>query len=136
MATETTVTSARAWSPDIYTFAPSEAVGQSLILQASTVSGSVEGDAPAVRVAYVDDAAATFTAEGEVIPEADPALNEVLVYTGKVSQLVRLSREQWVQPGVSMQLSESVRRAVTKTADAAFISQACPEDEPPLRGRL
>ncbi|GAA3680787.1 HK97 family phage major capsid protein [Yimella lutea] len=126
MATETTVTSAPGWRPDVFTFAPAEAVGESLILQASTVAGSVEGDAPAVRVAYVDDAAATFTAEGDVIPEADPSLSEVLVYTGKVSQLVRLSREQWMQPGVSTQLSESVRRAVTKAADAAFIAQAKP----------
>lgn len=126
MATETTVTSARAWSPDVNSFAAAEVVPESLILQTSTVSGSVEGDAPAVRVAYVDDAAATFVAEGDVIPEADPTLAEVLVFTGKVSQLVRLSREQWQQEGVAAVLSDSVRRAVIKRADEAYLTQAKP----------
>jgi len=126
MATETTVTSANAWSPDQHSFAASEVIPDALILATSTVAGRIEGDAPAVRVAYVDDAAATFTAEGAPIPEADPALSEVLVYTGKVSQLVRLSREQWQQEGVPLQLSESVRRAVTTAANTAYIAQAAP----------
>lgn len=126
MATETTITSAAAWRPDISTFAPSEVIPDALILQTSIVAGSVEGDAPAVRVAYVDDASATFTAEGAEISEADPALSEKLVYTGKVSQLVRLSREQWSQQGTSGMLSESVRRAVVKAANVAYLSQVAP----------
>lgn len=126
MATETTSTSAVAWRPDVSKFAAREVVPDALILQASTVSGSVEGDAPAVRVAYVDDANAQFTAEADVIPESDPALNEVLVYTGKITQLVRLSNEQWRQPGTSGELSASVRRAVIKKANEAFLTQAAP----------
>jgi len=92
-------------------------------LQTSVVAGSVEGDQPAVRAQYVDDAAATFVAEGAAIPEADPDLAEVVVHTGKVSQLIRLSREQFGQPNASTLLGESVRRAVTKVANAAYISQ-------------
>lgn len=126
MSTLTTPKSAGAWSPDVFTFAPAEAVPDSLILATSTVAGEVEGDAPAVRVAYVNDDEAQFTAEGDLIPEADPALSEVFVYTGKVTQLVRLSAEQWLQPGVSDQLSTSVQRAVTKAADRAYIAQAAP----------
>lgn len=126
MATETTSNSAAAWSPDVSAFAAVDVVPDALILQTSTVAGVIQGDAPAVRVAYVDDAAATFTAEGVAIDEANPALAEALVYTGKVTQLVRLSREQWSQMGTAEQLSESVRRAVTKKANQAYIAQAAP----------
>ena len=126
MATETTITSATAWSPDVAGFAPAEVVPTALILQTSTVAGRIEGDEPALRVAYVDDAAATFTAEGTPIPEADPGLDEVLVYTGKISQLLRLSREQYVQNGTAAQLSASVRRAVITKANEAYIAQPAP----------
>lgn len=126
MATETTGTSAQAWSPDLSSVAPRDAIPNALILQTSTVAGQVEGDAPAVRVMYVDDAAAGFVAEGAAIPEAAPDLAETLVYTGKVSQLLRLSREQFVQPNAQALLSESVARAVTKAADVAYVAQAAP----------
>lgn len=126
MATETTLNSARAWSPDLASFAPSEVVPDALILRTSTVVGEVEGDAPFVRVAWVNDASADFTAEGAPIPEADPGLDETLVATGKVSQLVRISREQWSQERTSELLSDSVRRAVVKRANAAYIAQLAP----------
>jgi HK97 family phage major capsid protein len=126
VATETTKTSAKAWSPDITAFAPSEAIPEALVLQTTTVVGRIEGDEPAVRVAYVDDADADFVAEGAEIPEDDPALAEVLVHTGKVAQLVRLSREQYSQANTPQLLAESVRRAVTKRANLAYIAQAAP----------
>lgn len=126
MATETTRTSDKAWSPDVTAFAPSEAIPDALVLQTSTVVGRIEGDEPAVRVAYVDDATADFVAEAAVIPESDPALSEVLVHTGKVAQLVRLSREQYAQANTPQMLAESVRRAVTKRANLAYIAQATP----------
>src|SRR4051812_6013844 len=106
MATQTTVTSAKAWSPDLTAVAPQLAVPDALVLATSTVAGSVEGDEPAVRCQYVDDASAGFVAEGAVISEAAPNLAEVLVYTGKVAQLIRLSREQWVQPNAAALLSQ------------------------------
>lgn len=126
MPTQTTATSAVAWSPDVQAIAPGDAVPDALILQTSTVAGAVEGDAPAVRCMYVDDDDAQFVAEGAEIPEADPDLAEVLVYTGKVSQLVRLSREQWTQPNANTLLSESVRRAVTRAANKAYLQQSPP----------
>lgn len=52
-------------------------VTQSPILQCTTQAGSIEGDSPVVRVAYVVDDEATFTAEGEEIDEGDPDLSEV-----------------------------------------------------------
>ena len=126
MATETTVTSARAWAPDVSTFTPGDVIPDALVLQTSMVLGNIEGDDPAVRVAYVDDATATFTAEADAIPEADPALSEVLVHTGKVAQLVRLSNEQFRQTGTANALSESVRRAVVNKANSAYLAQAAP----------
>lgn len=126
MATETTTTSAKAWSPDLTAIDPNDAVPDALVLTTSTVLGTVEGDAPAVRVMYVIDDDADFVAEGAPIPEADPDLAECVVYTGKVAQLIRLSHEQWVQPGAEATLSESVRRAVTKRANAAYIAQVAP----------
>lgn len=126
MATETTPTSAKAWAADVSTFAASKAVPEALVLTTSTVAGNIEGDEPVVRVAWVDDDEAQFTAEGAVIPEADPALNETVVATGKVTQLVRLSREQYEQPGTATELAASVRRAVTKKANEAYLTQAAP----------
>lgn len=126
MATETTVTSARAWSPDVTTFAAAEVIPDALILTTSTVSGSIDGDAPMVRVGYVDDASAAFVAEGAPIDESNPALSEILIATSKVSMLVRVSAEQWHQGGAATQLSESVRRAVVKTANLAYLTQVAP----------
>lgn len=126
MATHTTPTSSQAWSPDVTTFLPSEVIPEALVMQASTVSGRIEGDEPLLRVAFVDDDNADFVAEGTEIPEADPVLSEITVATGKVAQLVRLSREQYVQSNAATMLSDSVRRAVVKRADLAFISQAAP----------
>lgn len=126
MTAVTTLNTAKGWSPDITAFAPSEVIPEALILQTSTVSGSIEGDEPAVRVVYVDDDEAAFIAEGAVIPESDPDLDETLVYTGKVAQLVRISREQYATGEAAGLLSESVRRAVVKRANLAYLTQAAP----------
>ena len=109
--TATTVNSAKAWAPDLYEFAPADVIPEALILQCTTQAGRIEGDAPSVRVAYVDDDEATFTAEGQVIDGAEPSLSEVLVHTAKITQLVRLNREQYAQEGTADQLSQSVARA-------------------------
>lgn len=126
MAVHTTKTSATAWSFDVPGFDPAEAVPEALILTTATVAGSVEGDAVAVRVAYINDDAANFIDEGAPIPEADPELAEVTVFTGKVAQLVRLSREQFGQDGAEQQLAESVARSVTKAANVAYLAQVAP----------
>jgi len=124
--THTTANSAYAWSPDVTAFAPDDVLAEALILQCSTVAGSVEGDAPSVRVAYVTDDTATFVAEGDPIPESEPELAEVAVFTGKLSQLVRVSREQFSQQGTADQVSASVARALIRAADTAFLAQAAP----------
>ena len=75
--TATTGNSAKAWAPDVYTFAPADVVPESLYLQCTTVAGSIDGDEPAVRVAYVDDDSADFVAEADEIDESQPTLAEV-----------------------------------------------------------
>ena len=122
----TTSTTPASWSPDVHTFAPADVVDSALILTHSTLAGSVDGDEPVVRVAFIDDDSADFTAEGTEIPESDPGLGEVVVPTGKISQLVRVSREQYNQAGAAGMLSESARRAVIRRADEAFLNQAAP----------
>ncbi|WP_439029004.1 phage major capsid protein [Gordonia terrae] len=116
----------QAWHPDVQAFAPTDIVPDALIVQASTKAADVEGDQVAVRVAYVSDDEAQVTAEGAEIPEADPELSETLAYTSKITQLMRVSREQDVQNGTSDQLAKSARRALTKKANALFISQVAP----------
>ena len=126
MATLKTGTSAQAWRPDVNAFAPDDEIPEALIVQASTLGGKVEGDAPVVRVAYITDDEAQFSAEAEVIPESDPVLGEALVHTAKITQLVRLSMEQYMQPGTNDQLSTSLKRAITKKANEAFLAQVAP----------
>ncbi|NWN88172.1 MAG: phage major capsid protein [Micrococcaceae bacterium] len=126
MPTLSTVKSARAWSPDLNMFAPEDTLQNALILDHSTVSANIDGDQPSLRVGYVADDEAQFTAEGNEIPESEPALNEVLVYTGKITQLVRLTNEQYRQAGTADQLAASTARAITKKADQAFLTQSAP----------
>lgn len=75
----------------------------------SIVSGEIEGDEPVIRVAYFDDDQAQFTAEGDEVPEGEPPWAEQLVHTAKVTQLIRLSNEQYLQANTGAQLSASVR---------------------------
>ena len=124
--TAKTETSAYAWRPDVTVFHAGDVVPDALINVASIVSGAVEGDAPSVRVAYITDDNATFVAESAEIPESEPDLAECVIFTGKISQLIRVSREQFYTEGTSDQLSSSVARALVKKADQAFLAQAAP----------
>ncbi|MBS9533539.1 phage major capsid protein [Mycobacterium sp. M1] len=124
--THTTETSAAAWRPDLFTYAPETVLPEALIFTATTVAGSIKGDQPAMKVAYAVDADADFVAEGAEIDEAQPDLAEVTVYTAKFAQLLRISREQYAQDGTSGHLALSVQRAMTIKADKALLAQAAP----------
>lgn len=125
---QTTLNSAKAWSPDVVATSPEDSIPDALVLQATTVAGRVQGDEPALRVPYVDDAEASFVSEGSEIGPDEPDLNEVTVYTGKIAQMVRLSREQFQTETTSQLISNSVSRAVTNAANKAFLSQDKPSD--------
>lgn len=124
--TITTSTTAKAWSPDIVTLVADDVVPDALILTHSTVAGQVQGDEPSLRVPYVDDAAATFTAEGQDIDLAEPDFDEVLVHTAKITQLIKISREQYHQESTAGRLADSARRAITRKANEAFLTQTAP----------
>lgn len=124
--TATTANSGAAWRPDLYEFAPGDVIAEAAVLTHSTVVGKIEGDAVAVRVAYVDDDDAVIKAEGAELDEAEPSLSEVLVYTSKITQLVRLSREQYSQDGTADQLAASVSRALIRRADQLFLNETAP----------
>ena len=122
MSTITTTTASYPWRPDETFFSAADVVPTALILQTSTVAGSVDGDQPAVRVAFVDDAeSATYVAEGSEITEDDPTLSEIVVRTKKISRLVNLSSEQFRATETATQLSLSVARDLVRRADSDYI---------------
>ena len=122
----TTLTSEKGWAPDQVTFAPTDAVPDALILQCSTVSGNPDGDEPLLRCPFVKDDEAGVTAEGVEIDESIPELAECLVATCKITQIVKISNEQYGQTNTASQLSQSVARAVTRKANELFVSQIAP----------
>lgn len=121
-----TDTSRIAWSPDlISSFDADDLVPDALILTAASYAGSVEGDAPSVRVPYVSaDATAATVAEGATISASDPTLDEIVVSTDMVAQLVKVSRGQINQDGAAERIARSMARAVTKKADDLFLNNA------------
>jgi hypothetical protein len=124
--TATTPNRAAAWRPDHFEFLPSDVVGYAAIIQTSTQAGEIEGDAPSARVAFVDDDEAENFSEAAPFTEAQPDLSEALIWTTKVGQLVRISREQYSQPSTADQLAQSVARAIVRKADLNYLAQAAP----------
>lgn len=124
--TANTSNSASAWRPDLFTFDASDAIPDALILNYTNIRGSIEGDEPALRVAYVVDDDADFVDEGAEIEESAPALNEAVVHTKKIAQLIRITREQYRQAGTDTELARSVERAMTIKADRALLAQLAP----------
>ncbi len=129
MSAITTTTAAYPWRPDTTYFVPGDVVPTALLLQCSTLAGNVEGDTPAVRVAYVQDAeSAGYVAEAAERTVDNPDLDEVVVHTRSISRLVQLSLEQYRQPQTAPQLSASVARDLVRKADNAFLGDAA--DQP------
>lgn len=126
MPIHTTVTSERAWSPDVTTVPPDEAIPDALVNIITTVAAAVEGDAVAVRVPVVLDDEANIVPEGDQIPEADPDLSETVVTTAKVAKLLRLSREQFVQPNAAALLSSAAGRSIIAKADDVLLNTLAP----------
>lgn len=115
------------FAPNVQAFDPNVVIPEALILQTSTFTVPVEGDAPAVLVPYIDaDADAGFVAEGMAIPEAAPETSQVVIHTGKVAVLGKVSREAYSQDGIPGLLSSSFSRAVIKKANTAYLAQPAP----------
>jgi len=124
--TSTTVNSAAAWRPDLYTYEPETVLADAAIMAHSTSGGVIQGDAPAIRVAFVHDDTAEFYDEGTDIDEGTPGLSEAVVHTRKFAQLIRISREQYSQVGTPEHLAYSVNRSMILKADSAFLAQPAP----------
>ncbi|WP_137875247.1 phage major capsid protein [Rhodococcus sp. Q] len=125
MATQTTPTSPVAWRPDVTAYVPGDVVPDALILQTSTLVGSIEGDAPAVRVPFVvDDGTAGFTAEGDPIADAAQAFSQTVIMTDKVAALGKYTYEALQQPEAARLIVDSLSRSVVKKANAAYLGNA------------
>lgn len=124
--TISTTNAAAPWRPDQHVFDAGDVLPDALILTDTLTVGAIEGDQPVIEVAYIVDDDAQFVAEGEEIPEGDPALSAVAIRTRKIAQLVRLTNEQYKQNNTPAELARSVSRALTRKADQALLAQAAP----------
>lgn len=128
MAIVTTTTSpSPSFGMPVLAFAPAQFMPEALVVQTTTKLGVVEGDQPAVYVPFIDlESDVGFVAEGSDIPVADPDLSQAIVYTGKLSVLVKASREQLLQEGITKTVQDEIQRAMQSRADWAFLNQSAP----------
>ncbi len=127
MSTVITPTSPKAFALDVQGLAPESVIPESVLIEATTKVGQVEGDQVYVRVPAINlDADTGFVPEGNDIPEADPDLSELILATGKVAALVKLSREQLSQPNISAVITQEVNRAMQGKVNWAALQQPAP----------
>lgn len=126
MTSFVTNNSPKAWAMDVQGVAPQSVIPQALVLQCTTKGGEVHGDAPVVRVPRIKILDAGFVPEGSNIPETDPELTEMLIKTGTVAELLKVSRDQLGQDSASALISHEMRRSLIFKADTAFLSQPAP----------
>ncbi len=118
--------SPKAWAMDVQGIAPEQVIPQALVLQCTTKGGEVHGDAPMVRVPRIKIIGAGFVPEGSDIPESNPELGELLIKTGTVAELIKVSRDQLSQDSASSLISHEMRRSMIYKADTAFLTQPAP----------
>ena len=126
MASTTTSLAAEVWRPDVNVFAPTDVLADAAIMEHSTVSAKIEGDAPMVRIGYVTDASAAYHTEGTDLTVTDPALSEIEVLTQELGFYHEVTRDQYRQTQTAGQLAQSVARSITRLADKCFLSEANP----------
>jgi HK97 family phage major capsid protein len=127
MATQLTPTSPAGWRPDITEYVPEDQIPEALILQTATVVGSIEGDAPAIRVPWVrDDGTTAVVAEGDAIPDANQAFDETVITTRKFAVLGKYSYETLQQPRAAEMVVNSLKRGLVTDANAAYINGTTP----------
>lgn len=116
----------KGWAPDLTYHKAEEVLPESIALLTSTIAGTVEGDAPYVRVAWAGDGDADHVPEGAEITPQDAPLNEAAFQTTKAATLFKVSRELFLQPNVSAQLAASASRGLTKQLDASYLAAVAP----------
>jgi len=111
--------------PNIQYFPAEDVVKGALILNVTDTSPLADGDAPTVRIPYVDeDVAAEFVDEGAPVDFGQPPLAELVVNTRKVAIITKISNEAYRARGVEGLLTNSMRRSVVNRADQTFLQNA------------
>lgn len=126
MATATTMTTAKAWHPDLIAVPAVDAIPSALILNISTKVGVIEGDEPAVRVPLMTMGEAAVVQEGQEIPESSATLAEMTFKSVKIGALLKLSREQYVQDGAAVNLAAGLGRAIVDKGDKQLLNAPAP----------
>lgn len=128
MATTTLIDNKAAF-PDQTTIEPLQAIPEALVLTQTTVSGTVQGDQPSVRIAYVDqDPDPEVVAEGGDIDAKDPKLSELVVNTQKVGIITVVSNEAYSYTNATRLLGNSLSRAIASKANRLFLQNAAPAE--------
>lgn len=112
------------------TFNASELIPDALIFGLTTVAGSIEGDAPLVRIPVVTaDPSTSFVREGAEIGDSSPQLAEVRFSTAKLANLFKQSNESATSATSNKLLTQSVTSKITAAADAALLANQPGEGE-------
>lgn len=113
------------------TFLAADIVPDALLYQVATIAGSIEGDEPAIRVPYVKtDPTVGFVPEGDEITVSDPALDELVIRTGKLAVITRQTNESAAYADAAALTATSMARAITVKGNTALLSNAAADTEP------
>lgn len=106
---------------------PEEVIREAIALNpyCATPTVTIQGDAPRVRIPYVEtDPTAGVVAEGAEITQTSAALNEIEIATHKVALTIPMTNESLTYTDATKLVSTSAANAVTNRVDAMFLSAA------------
>ena len=106
---------------------PEEVIREAIALNpyCATPTVTIHGDAPRVRIPYVEtDPTAGVVAEGAEITQTSAALNEIEIATHKVALTIPITNEALTYTDATKLVSTSAANAVTNKVDAMFLSAA------------
>ncbi|MGO5044102.1 phage major capsid protein [Bifidobacterium animalis] len=125
---KTTIT--KAAFADTNLLPPEEVIKEAVALNTNcaTPTVTIHGDAPRVRIPYVEtDPTAGVVAEGAEITQTSAALNEIEIATHKVALTIPITNEALTYTDATKLVSTSAANAVTNKVDAMFLSAAADE---------
>ncbi|WP_457171554.1 phage major capsid protein [Mycobacteroides abscessus] len=127
MTLVTTTNSPDSFHPNEVALAPEVAIPQSLILQCTTVIGTVTGDDRFTVCPFVStEGQPAYVKEGDELAEANPNKSEITIMSGKVGYFERVSREQLMDPVAGKILNDDMNRSLANRANGVFINQPAP----------
>ena len=120
-------TATKAAFADTNMLPPEEVIREAIALNpyCATPTVTINGDAPRVRIPYVEtDPTAGVVAEGAEITQTSAALNEIEIATHKVALTIPITNEALTYTDATKLVSTSAANAVTNKVDAMFLSAA------------